>query len=286
MGCVLSWNDIVAGKYQDPDNTKQFNKLVGNELLTSPSVAGALLLGSGMNGDYNRRSDHDWLIIFFTNAKKERHEVMSCLYTSAQTQHRILAPIPLLMSNAQQGIHTVGSGFYRHMQVAAAKNEPVKQNPLQWITMTSRSTDIADTFNYVTGKVDYFTEVEDSLPFMCEYQENRARRKTLEAGYHISRKVLRLWMRDPPDGPKQKIAEAYDSSGPKKCRPLLRYLLALDREYTDHLEEQIKKPDEVRYKAMLAKIDAAIPLVLRFAQWNATAISRIGQSSIWRPSTV
>lgn len=280
MGKVFTWDEIATGSLPRPEGFEAVGALLRQELTASPVVAGALIHGSFLRGDFDRRSDIDVVMVYPYARQAEAVALRQRLRVAAQARFVPIRIISIDTEMAMCGDHTFFPMYYEHLCGAACTGGVVKADPLPCIA-PKMMTYQEEAHGYLTRKANGFDRVLEGLPIASEEQLVVAIGKALSFPIHTARKMLQCLapqLLTGGDG-KAAVVTLYPQLGIPGAVNSFFELHGLDRMYTEALAEQQDRPDAARYALLLERLRSAIVLAQEFARINLVAL----RSPVVRP---
>jgi hypothetical protein len=270
MGRVFSWREISSGRVPELDNFNLIGQILREELANCPAIIGALICGSFLRGDHNKRSDIDCVALYYWERRREAVKFFQKLSLFSTDLCVPLEIIPVDSGLASTPNHHLASTFIDHLLISS--KEPgsiIKMNPVPFLHFETCNFRL-DTIEYLKHKARRFDKGEASLLTISSEQRLRLVQKALEFPVYAARKVLRCLGEDFTRGDsKREILRIYLSlSGLSEAKEILEESFVLDRWYSEQLELQIEEKNRRSYLSVIKKLQAFVPKALEFARMN------------------
>lgn len=264
MGKVFTWQEVAERRIPVLGDFTLVLQALRNTLSRSPSIFGALVCGSVIRGDHNRRSDLDCVVIYDAKKSRDAYAIMQSLSVYA---HRLHVPLTFISSSTRLTVtrmHHFGPSFVEHIGFSLGSGL-IKGRPLELLSPSvSRKAGIEE---YLRFKMHYLEAHWAAYPTGDDQNKAEFLKKTLEAPLHVARKTL-SWFGPLEGDSKLQIRQQYASRMPAKMVAVLGELVHLDHEYSNELARQLEKPDQANYNTFWGYLEEQVPQVLEFVTSN------------------
>jgi hypothetical protein len=267
MGNVFTVAQVRAGRIPDPAAFRIAERRLKQGILQEPAIIAAVVCGSVLRGDHNRRSDIDCAVLYDTTHAEQAIRFMQEEVRAGASTCTPINFIPVDTTLAQTRLHHFGRSFAHHVKISALNGGTVKGDLTSALALTMSLED--EIFSYLSAKI---YKLETGWTELRTYPEERTAaylKKVLEAPMHVARKALRLREYTDMDS-KRDVEAAYLRFAPPKLAGAFSELLTIDRWYTEVIDVQARAVDAVKYAQELASLEEAIPLSIEFAKMNAS----------------
>src|SRR4030042_353606 len=191
MGRVFSWQEIESGQIPELKNFDLVGEMLRKELSICPAIIGALICGSFLRRDHNRRSDIDCVVLYEWKKRQAAENVLRELAQISSDLNVPLEFVPVDSELAQTPLHHLESTFIDHLIISSRdKAGIIKMNPVSILSFEP-SLFIQDTKAYLINKVRRFDKGSINLPVMPSDQLYRLLQKAVEFPVYAARKILR-----------------------------------------------------------------------------------------------
>jgi predicted nucleotidyltransferase len=266
MGVVYTWDEVYQGHIPDLGSFKSVQDHIRSKLLKSEAVEAAVLCGSVIRGDHNRRSDIDCIVMYASDHEQDAMSVMHQIGSAAKQLHVPVNFVPIDTDLSRSCMHQLGQSFAHHIADSVAVGGAIKGDlvgslePTLSVQEEVRSYVRAKTYNLEEGWASYSTFSDERKASFLK--------KMLESPVHIARKMLHFHGLMNGDS-KKAVRNKYIEFASTDQQELFRRLLELDAWYSDQLEQQVKAADEEEYVRCLSHLSENIGLAIQFARSNA-----------------
>ncbi len=271
MGKVFTWSEVAAKQVPTLESFTVVLESVKEEISANPAFPASLVCGSVIRGDHNIRSDIDCLVFYDANQQAQAFEAMQNLTALAHTHYVPLTFIPADTVVAKTDMHHCGPAFVRHLEVSARQGGRIKHDPL---SMIADSTSFEEENKwYLRLKMYNLQESLAEYPTFSEERKASCLKKMLEAPVHVARRVLQNKKQLMGDS-KHEVIDQYARHMPEHLGELLHILVAVDRDYTQELEEQLRSPHKKGYQRFIRDLERhTIYEVLNFVRGNLLEVA-------------
>lgn len=268
MGKVFSWEDVQQKHIPNLSSFDVIGDKLKEELSKHSFINGALMCGSFLKGDHNRRSDIDCVVLYDFNCRKEAVELFQKLNAFSESLYVPLELIPLDTELAGTPYHHLTSAFIDHLNLSSKNGGVIKQNPMDFVCPIPISF-VEDTRSYLINKIRKLEKGSISLNSFSNERLYAFLDKALALPIYAARKMIRCHGRQFINGDsKKEVLRIYPSISVNKVQALLEDLVSADLYYSELLNKQLLYPDTNAYKKGIEEIKKIIPLVLDFARLN------------------
>jgi predicted nucleotidyltransferase len=271
MGKVFTWNEIEQGAVPKLEHFTYVVEQLQRELAVTSSIETAVICGSVVRGDHNRRSDIDCVVIYDPMKERGAFANMQRLSALAAKWAVPLTFVPCCGAVAISRMHHLGPSFFAHIARSAQAGGVIKGWPP---TLRQDMSKDAELESYLRVKLYSLQEQCAEFPAKTHEQQAHTLKKMLEAPLHVARKTLARISTLKGDS-KASIRTQYAEEMPQKHADRLEDLLLLDAEYTRALEEQLKTPDKLEYDALFNYLAEHMVEVIAFVKLNALHIDHL-----------
>lgn len=265
MGQVFTYESIQTGRIPQIESFHAVAKKLRTRLTEEPAVVSALLFGSVVRGDFNRRSDIDCVVIY---EALHEHLAMSALHDVGRMAHALHVPInftPCDTAVARTRLHHLGPSFIRHLQASIDAGGLIKGNLVSPLAATIP--EAQEIESYIRMKM---YSLQESLAEITHFSEERFvafLKKALEATTHVARKML-IYEDTLRGDSKKDVQKRYRETMPVHLAKQFDHLLDVDAWYTTELMSQLRNQYRDRYEVTLMRLQAEVPNVLEFLRSN------------------
>jgi len=270
MGQVFTFGQIKTRHLPELDDFTHVLQQLRNVLTRESSFVGAVVCGSVIRGDHNRRSDIDCAVVYRAEESRKAFAVMQELSVYAQ---RYYVPLTFIQSDtrlARTRMHHFGPSFVEHLRRSMEKGGNIKGVMLDMFAASVDRHSAAE--EYLRYKMHYLQTHWAAYPALDHKDKAEFLKKCLEAPLHVARKTL-SWLGPLTVDSKLHIRQQYSTCMPEGMVSILGELVNVDVEYSLELERQIKEPDEEDYEIMLRYLEEQVPQVLEFVTRNLEFIN-------------
>ncbi len=267
MGSVYTWESIREGRIPSPKSFKVAAEFIRSAIKQEPTIMVAVMCGSVLRGDHNRRSDIDCAVLYETRNERAAISAMQTIGQLVHDTHHIpLNWIPIDSDLARSDMHQMGSSFVHHIKLAAGHGGTIKGHLSQALWPTQSVAD--EVRSYVRAKLYNLVEGAADLMQFSEERQMSYLKKVLESPMHIARKMLHVSGVMRGDS-KEDVCTLYSAATTEECRNIFEKLLKVDASYTSAVEHQVRNPSLDEYTRVIGSVIQAIPLAIEFARFNA-----------------
>lgn len=261
MGQVFIWEAVRAGRIPRQESFMTVADSARSILKAEPAIKAALLFGSVVRGDFNKRSDVDCLAIYDTTQEERAMRVMHQIASAAHALHVPVNITPCDTVVARTRLHHLGSAFVRHLQAAIEAGGLIKGN-LHALLAPTISVE-KEIESYVKMKLYSIQSSYAETPSFSEEQTAKFLGKALESSVHVARKMLIYWGKLQGDS-KREVQKQFRGIMPANLSRQFDITLRLDARYSEDLEQQLAGPDEKVYQAAINALLLGVPAAIRF----------------------
>lgn len=282
MGVVYTWEEVSAGRIPTEADFRRADQILRADLagmVERDLIAGALICGSSLRGDFSIRSDVDCLVVPRDPTDQNSAGQLSRLMGRLRGLNIKLQLIVLDSEIASSSMHTISPSFAQHLALSVLSNGVIGQNPLDAVDL-SQHDGRENIVSYIGHKLSGLNKGFASLSYYRSEDQQRYVRTLgdfLSTPLHIARMMLWFTRPENPIDSKQEVADAYREKFTFRYDliRLLDEILALDAGYTDYLRRMIAKEarmSRTQYKRSLREIEETGQRAIEFAQQNALLI--------------
>lgn len=266
MGSVFTAEEVERRHVPSVENFPNAIELLKKRLRADPAIIAALLLGSVVRGDFNRRSDIDCMAVYETSQEHQAQMTLQAVTWECKQMYVTINFIPCDSETAKSGMHHFGPGFVGHLENSKNAGGVVKGDVVSKIGPTVTREEEAKT--YVRSKLYNLEESYSQYSSFSNERKVGYLKKILEAPVHVVRKVVGM-QGTLADDSKRAVIARYAEIAPPNLLNELNELVALDAWYTAEVDAVMQYFDRERYGACLQRIEAAIPKTVAFVRANA-----------------
>jgi len=269
MGMIFSWSDVLAGKVPSLESFTWAVENAREMFAKDEAIVGAIVCGSVIRGDHNRRSDVDVFVLYDPELQEEAFRCMQVITRESFGRYVPLACLPCDTRVATTRMHHAGASFRQHLERSAAAGGLLKGKPLAFLA--DSVPDKLELESYLRVKFYNLQEAWSTAVTFSEERRMSYLKKLIEAPMHVARKVLAH--RGLLDGDsKMRIRELYHEHVPKlACQ--FEGFVKLDEFYSAELEGQLKEPDARAYFRLLNTIGFSSEGILDFIRDNLVFVA-------------
>ncbi len=272
MGTVFTLEDVERRRVPSTEDLQRAVELLKSRLRANPGIIAALLYGSVVRGDSDRRSDIDCVVVFDVNHTPRVHAALQEIIRGCAKMHIKTDFVVTDDLSVERSAHRIGPGFTNHLQNSARDGGTIKGEVRSYLKPTISVE--GEAFSYVQNKLRYLEELDASYSSSSNVQKAEYLKKVLAAPKHVALKVAA--MRGPlANDSKRAVIAHYTELAPPGLLKQFTELVALDEWYSTELEAQMQKFDKARYGACLRRIEAAIQNTIAFVRANALLIDSL-----------
>lgn len=266
MGIVYTWDEVYQGLVPDLGSFEVVQDHIRSELFRCEAVEAAVLCGSVIRGDHNRRSDIDCIVMYASDHEQEAMSVMHQIGSVSKRLHVPVNFVPIDTELSRSCMHQLGRSFAHHIADSAAAGGAIKGDLVNQLAPTLSVQE--EVRSYVRAKTYNLEEGWASYTTFSDERKASFLKKMLESPVHIARKVLHFHGLMNGDS-KRMVRASYLEFATADQQELFQRLLELDAWYSDQLEQQLKAADEEEYLSCLNHLADNIGLAVQFARSNA-----------------
>jgi predicted nucleotidyltransferase len=271
LGQIFTWDNIASKEIPEPTNFLTLLSEIRRELTQHHAVVGAVICGSVIWQTHNRRSDLDIIVVYNPAQQKEAFTLFTDLNRRAKKLYIPLELMPIDANFVTTKFHHIGSLFGKHLTLVAQHGAIIKTEP----KFSFAHETLSDDFDsYIRNKFRVFDKKMPKLPLMKDEYLCDFLKDILEVPIAVARKRLQLLRTDLKDDSKKSVITEYQTIASTEEYELLCNILRIDRAYSEHLELQLKSPDEIKYQAQLDAIAATAIQTLTFLKLTAHALNK------------
>lgn len=269
MGMVFSWGDVLTRKIPSLEGFSWAVENARKMFAEDDSIVGAIVCGSVIRGDHNRRSDVDVFVLYDPELQEEAFRCMQKVTREAFGKYVPLVCLPCDTRIATTRMHHAGASFRQHLERSAIAGGLLKGNPLAFLA--DSVPDRLELESYLRVKFYNLQEAWSTAVTFSEERRMMYLKKLIEAPMHVARKVLAH--RGFLDGDsKMRVRELYRERIPRLARQFEGFI-RLDEVYSAELENQLREPDAHAYFRLLDIIAFSSEEVLDFIRANLMFVS-------------
>lgn len=270
MGTVFTWDDVQHGRIPSVKSFLSVTSDIRERIVHDPSICSAVVCGSVLRGDYNRRSDIDCIIVYDAEQEQRAVSLLQDICRSASMLHVPVNFVPVDTDLSASTMHHLGVAFVEHISSAADNGGLIKGDLPKNLRVNQPVQ--SEVRSYVRSKMYNLEEGWTSFTSASEERKALFLKKVLELPLHMARKVL--YLHDAMGGDsKVDVCRAFATWADSQTRTLFEELLALDSMYTTALEKQLSEPNRNDYINTWNALIDGIPKAVRFARLNAMKLS-------------
>lgn len=268
MGSVYTWDDVHRGRVPKYESFGLVVQNIQTRLKACNAVKSAVLCGSVLRGDHNRRSDIDCVVVYETSREAAAMETMRLIAGEAAKLFVPVNFVPVDSELAASSMHHLGRSFLYHIEISSINEGLIKGGLIECLAATI--TIAEEARSYVRSKTYNLQEGSASFSGFSGERQASYLKKVLESPLHIARKMLHRYDLMGADS-KAEVRDRYGRWANAEIQEPFTRLLELDGWYSEELERQLECPDEKRYtkEAWGRIIDIGIPNAIQFARLNA-----------------
>lgn len=260
MGRIFSFEEIENKQIPSRENFSRVIEILKDDLqgkYSSGSIRAALLCGSVLKGEHSRRSDLDCLIVYNEENRSLTLGWMQEFHRTARIHSVPMQFIPVSDAVANTPLCHIEAMFASHLHWAIKNGGVIRGDPSQFLKLDYQSPE-DDFRNYLRYKMRAM-EVGQVAARDSDHSYYSWLSKGVESPIHVARKVLQIKKvlpeEDIPSLNKYEIVEFCHKYVGEVQGNYLRWLMALDREYDEELDSQLKAPDKTGYFNFLASLE-------------------------------
>ncbi len=280
MGRVFTWSEIAENKIPTQADFEKVCCLIHQRLADCRGVWGAVIYGSAALGQFNCRSDIDCLVVYRAGEHREVVESLRHLHQLAALQNVPIEFVPVGQEVIASAGHSISLSLVEHLREAAVTGVVIKNDPTSLIA-TAHLDPVDDLAYYLRHKANRLEKGITEWPILDDIERCRFLQTVLETPTHVVRKLLQLKKIPLPDDSKAVVQKVFQSLDPTSATTdCFRTALAADRHYSDHIEQQLKDPDEDSYERRIRALGEVAWSTLQFIRGATRMIGENGHSPL------
>lgn len=272
MGRIFSAEDFAKGRIPNPHDFSRVRATLVSRLESQDGVIGAVLCGSLLLRASTRRSDIDCLLVYDKAKEAGVHVAQRDITRFAGLLHVPLELIPLDHVTASSRLHHIGPSFYESLQRCVQRGGAIRSDPLGLFPQGHVS-DYEDVRSYVQNKLRTF---EKGICFDLEVSDPahlKLIQKALESAVHIARKILWLENLLEGDDSATSVEVLFLQTANLEEARVFRLLRAMDREYSELLDDAMRSYHREVYIQGLSALRYAVQDALDFSRLMAKRLT-------------